>query len=140
MAEHPAALMRRAAARLLEASAAATPPPWRVSFLDGRVPVVDGPGPGIVADPRRADAELIVILRNAAGPLAGWLEETARRCEENVAEDRPECTHDDFCRCEKPLLFGCDFCGEWLVTKGCTCWDGAMATARAILGEAEGNG
>jgi hypothetical protein len=130
MAEHPAALMRRAAARLLEASAAATPAPWRVAFLDGRVPVVDGPGPGIVADPRRADAELIAILRNAAEALAGWLEAEAERASREIGAP--------FVRSPELRCRTCD--GTPDVPGGCECRDGALSVARAVLGEADGNG
>jgi hypothetical protein len=121
MSEHPAALLRRAAACLLKASAAATPAPWRVAFLDGRVPVVDGPGPGIVADPRRADAELIVILRNSAEALARQLELEAERCAEEVRVTEA----DRWCR----ICTG--------TPERCPCWKGPLATARVILGEGQ---
>ena len=131
-AEHPSALMRRAASRLRELAGRATPVPWRVSFIDGTEPIVDGPGPDghMVAemyqcgDPvhgrrPKADAELIVLLRNSVEPLAGLLEETARRADDDVMGG--------------PVLWwhrGCAF-----LDSGCACWDKALATAHAILGE-----
>lgn len=136
MAEHPAGTMRRAAARLLEAGSAATPPPWRVSFLDGIDPAVDGPAPDghMVAemsrcsDPghegrQKADAELIALLRNAAEPLAGWLEQEAVRAERTTRDmpDGPWCLN----------------CGG-IHGQNCGCWTGALATALKILGEEEG--
>lgn len=131
MAEHPAETMRRAATRLRELHGAATPPPWRVSYIDGTRPVVDGPGPGCVADPlagseqsgrRKADADLIVVLRNSAESLAAWLEAEAVTCERMTVTDP----------------YGrsrwCHQCGG-SHGRNCACWDGALATARAILGE-----
>lgn len=134
MAEHPSQVMRRAAARLREASRAATPPPWRVSYIDGVTPAVDGPSPDghMVAemydqcgdpdhaDRPKADAELIVILRNASEALAGWLEKEARRADE---ETRVTAS------------------GRWCricIGEHCACWDGALSVALKILGEAEG--
>lgn len=127
MTEHPAQVMRRAAARLRGAAGEATPGPWGVSFLDGVTPVVDGPGPGdLVAemqqqrmDRAKADAELIVLLRNSAEALAGWLESEAVRSERDVQGGPVAWWHR-----------GCAYLGS-----GCDCWDAALSTARAILGE-----
>ncbi len=132
MAEHPSQLMRRAASRLREAHASATAPPWRVSFIDGLGPMVDGPGPMIAEMYRygstdeghpKANATLITLLRNSAEALAGWLEAEADRAGRTMITDRD---------------------GLWCLTCGgvyghnCACWDGALSVARAILGEQEG--
>jgi hypothetical protein len=37
------------------------------------------------------------------------------------------------------LGWWCHECGA-IAGNGCDCWDGALATARAVLGEADGNG
>jgi len=140
MSEHPAALMRRAVARLLKASATATPGPWRVSFIDGVIPVVDGPGPesSLVAEmywrghfPRdghlKADATLIAILRNSAEALAGWLEAEAERASREIGVP--------FVRSPDLRCRTCD--GTPDVPGGCECWDEALSVARAILGEGQ---
>lgn len=135
MADHPSQVMRRAASKLREAGSTATPVPWRVSYLDGAVPVVDGADPSghLVAmmhtpcageagceERATANATLITLLRNSAEALAGWLEAEAGRAERDlsgVPDDR-----------------WCSRCGG-IYGVSCNCWDGALATARAILGE-----
>ena len=143
MSEHPAVTLRRAAARLLEAHAAATPAPWRVSFLDGTEPAIDEDSstghlvaemcrcdePGHEARPK-ADATLITLLRNAVPALAGWLEMEAERA---AAEIRVPFVRSPELRCRT-----CD--GTPDVPGGCECWDEPLSVARAILGEADGNG
>jgi hypothetical protein len=137
-AEHPSEVMRRAASRLRELSGTATPAPWRVSYIEGIVPVVDGPNPDghLVAETcrcrneahqgrARGDAGLITVLRNSAEDLAGLLEAEADRAGRTMVTDKD---------------------GTWCLTCGglyghnCGCWDAALATARAILGEADGDG
>jgi hypothetical protein len=125
--------MRRAAARLREASANATPPPWRVAFLDGVAPLVDGPGHMVAKMHRcghpeheeraKADATLAALLRNASEPLAGWLELEAERAERTMIP------HEDG--------LWCLWCGG-VYGHNCACWDGALTVAREILGEAPG--
>jgi hypothetical protein len=68
---------------------------------------------------QKADATLIVLLGNAREPLAGWLEETAGRCAEEVKDDPGPWWH-----------CGCGYLGG-----ACKHWDGALAVAREILGE-----
>jgi hypothetical protein len=128
--------MRRAATHLRELHGAATSAPWRVSYINGTSPAVDGPGKPdghLVAEmyrcPDRAhagreghDAELIVALRNSSESLAAWLEAEAVTCERMTVTDQ----------------YGrsrwCHQCGG-SHGRNCACWDGALATARAILGE-----
>lgn len=128
-AEHPSVTLRRASARLREAMAPATPPPWSVAFIDGEIPAIDGPGlPGLVAEMQQrtaramGDAALAVLLRNAAEGIAGWLEAEAEHAERFTATDP----------------YGrsrwCQQCAGTL-GRDCACWDAALATARAILGE-----
>lgn len=141
--EHPAAIMRRAASRLREATAGATPPPWRVSFIDGIEPVIDGPGlpdghmiaevyrcedPGHQGRPE-ADAALAVLLRNSAESLAGWLEDYTRRAESAIILLKTVVA--------EPRRFWCRWCERELQPNvdGCKCWDAALAVSRAILGE-----
>ena len=140
-AEHPAETLRRAAVALREAGSTATPPPWRVSYLDGVDPAVDGPGMPdghMVAemyrcgDPahegrQQADATLTVILRNASPSLAGWLEAEAERAERTIQAGRSIITDQ--------YGLWCHTC-DGLHGHGCACWDGALSVARAILGEA----
>ena len=132
-AEHPAEVMRRAASRLREAMTAATPPPWRVSFIDGVIPAIDGPAPDghLVAEMQQrtaramGDAAIAVLLRNSAEALAGWLELEAERARKEIRVP--------FVRSPELRCRTCD--GTPDVPGGCECWDAALATARAILGE-----
>ena len=136
-AEHPSLVMRRAANLLREAGSTATPPPWRVSYLDGVVPVVDGADPSghLVArmhtpcegeagcgERAKANATLIALLGNARESLAGWLEAEADRADRFT-------TTDPYGRNR-----WCQQCG-FTLGRGCGCWGGALATALAILGE-----
>jgi hypothetical protein len=89
--------LRRAASLLRERASAATPGPWRVSFIDGAIPVVDSTaGDHLVAElhpcgdaahggRQRADAEWIAGMDPLAGlALAGLLEAFAScGCEED---------------------------------------------------------
>lgn len=135
MAEHPAALLRRASARLREATGEATPGPWHVAFLDGVAPLVDGPGHMVAKMHRcghpghegraKADASLTALLRNSAEALAGWLELEAERARKEIRVP--------FVRSPELRCRTCD--GTPDVPGGCECWDAALATARAILGE-----
>jgi len=180
VAEHPAEVMRRAAARLRKLAGDATAGPWERpldtrhkdfvgaalpddeqprTWRDGIIPEEFSQYPGyqyryagqrervcVVQcntcsdgshDRKRngRDLEYVAAMDPIVGlALARWLEAEAARCAENVSEDRPECAH-DYCACEKPLMSYCDTCGEWL-DGTCKCWTGALATARAILGEA----
>ena len=85
-----AGLLRRAAARLEELDAAATPLPWTAHpedrDRDGDVPVrtpsgflCESPDDGVRGGHAEADAALIVALRAAAGPVAVWLRSEADR-------------------------------------------------------------
>jgi hypothetical protein len=73
------------------------------------------------SEPAKADATLIALLRNASEALAGWLEEAADHAETRIGGP-------------KWWDKGC----AGYVGSACHCWDGALATAREILGEAEG--
>lgn len=139
-ADHPSQVMRRAASRLRELAGGATPGPWRVSFIEGAWPVIDGPTPDgqLVAEPfrrstpdydpvQRSNAEWIAAMDPAVGvALAGLLEaeaDSARRAVHDTLAGGKWCG-----RCDRGL--------EPAGPSACLCWDGALATARAILGEA----
>lgn len=78
-AAEPPEMLRRAASLMRERAGKATPGPWRVSFIDGAIPVVDSTaGDHLVAElhacgeaahggRQRADAEYIA----GTGPLFG---------------------------------------------------------------------
>ena len=66
-------------------------------------------------------------------PLAAWLEATADDAAREIKNDIPECAHDEPCRCKHVPSWGCDRCGEYLAPGACSCWDKALAVARAYL-------
>jgi hypothetical protein len=108
----PAETLHAAAQLLRERAREAAPGPWRVSFIDGTLPVVDGPGGGhLVAETRqRADAEYIAGMHPAVGLALADLLESFATC-------------------------GCEEDGDHWPEKAI-----ALRLARLILGEAEGVG
>lgn len=154
MGEHPAALMRRAAGRLTELADAASPGPWHHmcmgsegcsvindGHLRGRKHVSFSGRKDWAAD--HADARYIASMSPVVGvALAGWLELEAQRAEADIRPDDEEsdwCPEGD-CDCGSGLYLYCTGCGTIVEPGCCTCWDAAVAVARAILGEAQGNG
>jgi len=103
-----------------------------VSYIDGMTPVIDGPADEpLVAEmclidvDARANADLIVLLRNAAPTLPVLLEALAERAERTFTG--------------LPGNQWCHQCGGMLGVN-CHCWDAVLAVARMILGEGDSNG
>lgn len=146
----PPAELRRAASLMRERAQAATPGPWRHMCMgsDGCLVIRDSGtirerGHGRVAKfgqkewkPDHFDADFVSSWSPpVALAVADWLEDTARQADENLTLDTPECGHADApCGCG-PMVpaWACDRCGEYLVPGGCSCWDKALAVARAYL-------
>lgn len=87
-------------------------------------------------------AVLVVALYQAREPLAAWLERAAAQWADDTYLDKPE--HTDGCGPGWSMCKGhaqerfCDRCGNPLATGAhsdrCTCWDAALAVARALNG------
>lgn len=74
------------------------------------------------------DLEYIAAMHpGVALAVAEWLEETARRAEGALTL---QVTYGP-----QPRRWWCRQCERRLEPGGCTCWDGALASARAYLGE-----
>jgi len=150
-AEAPAALLRRAAALMRERANAATLGPWK-SYLEGRdhwggdsFIMTAGDGEDLYVhvqvsstyNPKFGEDQDHIAAWSppVALAVADWLEATARDADEFVKMDNPECAHDDGPHdCDVSPAFGCDRCGEYLAPGACSCWDKALAVARAYLG------
>ena len=66
----------------------------------------------------------------AAAELLGL---EAARAEKHITLDRPECPHDEPCRCSPAQEWACERCGSWLADD-CRCWEAALQLAAAFLG------
>jgi len=87
----PAETLRSAAALLRERTSKATPGPWRVSFIDGVLPVVDSAARFVAEPPQevggadagrgRADADYIALMDPLAGAALADLFESFAACE-----------------------------------------------------------
>lgn len=96
-------------------------------------------------DGDKADAEYVASMDPlVALAVADWLDATAKDADEYLRLETPECGHDDhtFIACDysgfqPPQEWGCDSCGQFMNGGGCTCWDNALAVARAYAGSAD---
>lgn len=155
MTEHPASVIRRAAALLKERAETTlheTPwadMPWAVSeCAEDDCPCIVYQGeyaadtepqvPPIryVADAENpAYAAWIALMHPGLGlAVAAWLDEAAGYVEAYVARELHDFNvHDEPCRCDRAPL-DCNRCG-CSFPDGCDCWNGTLAVARLILGE-----
>lgn len=95
--ESPSAVLRRAASLVRERARAASPGPWRVSFTDGALPVVDSPD-HLVTEPRQclypahagrplADATWAAGMHPVVGLALAELLESFASCECGEGDD-----------------------------------------------------
>ena len=83
---------------------------------------------------RWAGYHIAAMHPGVALAVADWLEAAASDADEFLELDAPECGHADApCRCDHTPVWGCDRCGEYLSPGACTCWNAALAVARAYL-------